>query len=134
MLHERRTDQRVGGPRRASEPQPRVSLPATARTAAPSDGTPRPSLLPADTPDKFRIGDGVEYAGTGCLNIRSEPGMSSHVVRCVPSDVFRATVIDGPHMADGYRWWKLLMNHFRGRDERTGWAREDLLQPFAGSP
>src|SRR5690606_30760061 len=78
----------------------------TASSAAPAVG-------------KFKVGDTLEV-DTDYLNIRTEPSIRSGAVATIALGT-RATVLDGPRPAGGFRWYRLETSHGRG------WAVEQYL-------
>ena len=54
---------------------------------------------------------------SGCANVRDAPGLSSHILVCLPN----GTIVDvdsAPTYADGHIWWHLA---------RRGWMAHDYL-------
>lgn len=104
-------------PAASSTPQPTAS----ATPPAPPPPTPPAASATPTLPTgvTFVQGDTVVVAGTGdCLNVRSDPGLSSQVLTCIP-DGTQGTISDGPVQQDGLTWYRLL---------NLGWVDAEYLQ------
>jgi uncharacterized protein YraI len=66
----------------------------------------------------FQNGDRVR--ATENLNMRSNPGTDSSVVRLLPAGT-TGTVVGGPGSGSGYTWWRIETSY------GTGWVAEDWL-------
>jgi hypothetical protein len=65
-----------------------------------------PNVAPG-VPWPLKIGDKVVVAGTGsCLNVRAQPAPNAPVWDCL-RDGFEVTVMEGPRVVEGRRWWLL---------------------------
>lgn len=104
----------------ASSPTPTPQPAAPAQPSTPPPTPPAASATPAlPTGFSFAQGDTVVVAGTGdCLNVRSDPGLSSQVLTCIP-DGTQGTISDGPVQQDGLTWYRLL---------NLGWVDAEYLQ------
>lgn len=71
------------------------------------------------------VGTTVSVVGSiDCLNLRSEPGMSAAILRCMPRGEM-SIIADGPRLADGHTWWRLTTS------SGIGWAWGSYLQPVS---
>ncbi|HWK81569.1 MAG TPA: SH3 domain-containing protein, partial [Thermomicrobiales bacterium] len=71
-------------------------------------------------PSKFAVGDAI--VATEAVNIRSGAGTSNPVVTFTNAGG-TATVLGGPQMASGLRWWNI-----RTSGGQTGWSIEDAWE------
>lgn len=91
---------------------------------------PTPSATPATThapPQRgaefpFLPGDAVQNASGGLVNLRRSPGYRNKpegdVIATIPAGT-TGTVVGGPQMADGLRWWQVNFP-----DYGEGWMAE----------
>ncbi len=111
-------DPSLAAPVKPLAPAPAASPPA----AAPATDAPAaaPTASPAPQPGAvFSPGESAFIAGieSGCVNVRSTPGLSGHVLQCLNSGT-GLHILAGPTDADGYRWWSV---------DAGGWVAESFL-------
>jgi hypothetical protein len=90
----------------------------TATVVLPIEGTPEPTPLTEIAPGATVVVQGTLGVG---LNLREQPSTYSAVVDGVDEGTELA-VIEGPHEADGYVWWKL-----RAPNGAEGWGAANWL-------
>lgn len=85
-----------------------------------------PTIPAVVNPGFINLGTLVEVAHTdgAPLKLRASPSLQADVnYLALPSEVFK--VQDGPTVADGFTWWKLIAP---SDPTRNGWAVENYLQ------
>jgi serine/threonine protein kinase len=105
----------------------------TAYQAAERPSLDTPSHVPGQAPTapasptpagEISIGAEVMVVTDGSrLNVRSAPRTDAEIVTKVEPGT-RLEVLDGPHAAGGYTWWRVELP-----DGTIGWAAEDWLRP-----
>ena len=93
-----------------------TSGPTTTTTTTTSGPTTTTTTTTA-APGKFAVGDAI--VATEAVNIRAGAGTSNPVVTFTNAGG-TATVLGGPQMANGLRWWNI-----RTSGGQTGWSIED---------
>ena len=104
--------------------------PQIASTPAGATATPIPP--PPPLPSSLSVGVFIQIRGTGGdgLRVRTKPSLDAPIVFLAKEgEIFH--VVDGPHQADGYTWWRLTAN---GSPERTGWAVSNYLSVLPTPP
>lgn len=95
--------------------------PAAAQAIQLSGPTLVPTATATATPITVGVGAQVIIISQGGINVRSTPGMGNAVnFTANNSEVF--TVIAGPEVIDGLRWWQI---QDRANPARVGWAAEN---------
>lgn len=89
-----------------------------------------PTHTPTPTPIAITVGAQVIVVSQGGINVRAQPGTDG-VVRDTANNNEVFTVLDGPEVVDGLRWW--LLNDASG--DRIGWVAEndgvaDLIEVY----
>ncbi|MGC8786043.1 MAG: SH3 domain-containing protein [Anaerolineae bacterium] len=92
--------------------------------------TPIPTMIPTATPtplQQLMPGGQAIVQGTGeqQLRLRAAPGLDKEILRTLPDET-RLKILEGPEVADGYKWWKVQTD-----DGLVGWAAGDWLVPTA---
>jgi hypothetical protein len=85
-----------------------------------------PTVPANNNPGFINLGTLVEVAHTdgAPLKLRAAPSLTAEVnYLALPSEVFK--VQDGPTVADGFTWWRLIAP---SDQTRSGWAVENYLQ------
>ena len=102
-----------------------TATPTVVLSPTPEGGTPTPIAPPPPAAGSIVAGATVQVRGTGGdgLRLRTEPSLSAPIVALAnEGEVFR--VMEGPHSADGYTWWRLVSPNDA---QRTGWAVDNYL-------
>ncbi len=86
------------------------------QTVVPPEPLPTTTSTCIDTPDTQLIVNEfgrVAAVADQVLNVRSEPGTQSSVLRTLDIlEVFR--VVDGPNCSDGYVWYQVAVDNLKG--------------------
>jgi hypothetical protein len=102
-------------------------LPAATRglyTAIPADVAPEPPAAAGNSaPANLVIGSKAAVSvKEGSLNLRAQPSVNATVVRFLPIGTV-VTIIAGPTIADGYRWWQVA-----APSGSTGWVVDQVVE------
>ncbi len=96
-------------------------IPTPTPTMTPTS-TPTPSPTPTQTPTPTPVPvlhpGGRARVDTQTLNVRAGPGVGYDKVGSLLQNA-EVSILEGPHEADGYRWWKV-----RGENGVEGWVAE----------
>jgi len=109
-----------------STPTPMI-LPGLEPTA-----TPTPIAPPPPPNGSIVIGAYIQIRGTGGdgLRLRSAPGLKSDILALAKeNEIFQ--VVEGPHVADGYTWWRLVSPK---DPNRGGWTVANYLSVLPTPP
>jgi len=110
-----------------------ISDTEAAQTPAQSVALTGPTLIPTATVTPtliaIHVGANVIVISQGGVNVRSAPG-TENTVNFIANFNETFTVIGGPQVVDGLRWWQI-----RDSRNRSGWLAEndglsDLIQVF----
>ncbi len=112
-------------PAPTATPTPRATPTSPAATATPVAPPPPPAGVVA-------VGAYVQIRGTGGdgLRLRTEPSLQAAILALAKEEeVFQ--VVEGPHIADGYTWWRLQAPYDA---QRGGWAVANYLSVLPVTP
>ncbi len=114
-------------------------LPAPTATATPRGAatlaarpTPTPIAPPPPPNGSITLGAFIQIRGTGGdgLRLRSEPSLKGTILALAKeNEIFQ--VVEGPHIADGYTWWRLISPK---DPHRGGWTVANYLSLLPTPP
>ncbi len=124
-------------PQRASGPVVVTVIAAPTPTPTPMTrleptATPTPIAPPPPPNGSIVIGAYVQVRGTDGdgLRLRAAPGLKSDILALAKeNEIFQ--VVEGPHVADGYTWWRLVSPK---DSNRGGWTVANYLSLLPTPP